>query len=36
MLTKLAFGEINNIFQDEFDKILSEELTNVRFYLSNN
>ena len=29
-----AFGELNNIFQDEFDKILSQQSTSVRFYLS--
>ena len=31
-----AFGELNNIFQDEFNKILSQQSTNVRLFLSNN
>ena len=31
---KRAFGELNNIFQDEFNKILSQQQTNVRFFLS--
>ena len=29
-----AFGELNNIFQDEFSKILSQQSTKVRFFLS--
>ena len=29
-----AFGELNNVFQDEFNKILSQESTNVRLFLS--
>ena len=33
---KRAFGELNNIFQDEFNKILSQQSTNVRFILSRN
>ena len=33
---KRAFGELNNIFQDEFNKILSHQSTNVRFFLSHN
>ena len=33
---KQAFGELNNIFQDEFNKILSQQSTNVRLVLSHN
>ena len=33
---KRAFGELNNIFQDEFNIILSQQSTNVRFFLSHN
>ena len=34
---KRAFGELNNILQDEFNKILSQQSTNVRFFfLSHN
>ena len=33
---KRAFGELNNVFQDEFNKILSQQSTNVRFFLSLN
>ena len=33
---KRAFGELNNVFQDEFNKILSQKSTNVRFFLSHN
>ena len=29
---KRVFGELNNIFQDEFDEILSKQSTNVRFF----
>ena len=29
---KRAFGELNNIVQDEFDKILSQQSRNVRFF----
>ena len=29
-------GKLNNIFQDEFHKILSQQSTNVRFFLSHN
>ena len=29
---KRAFGELNNISQDEFNKILSQQLMNVRFF----
>ena len=35
-VSKRAFGELNNIFQDEFDKIVSEQSTNVRFFLPHN
>ena len=31
---KRAFGELNIILQDEFNKILSQQSTNVRFFLS--
>ena len=31
---KQAFRELNNSFQDEFDKILSQQSMNVRFFLS--
>ena len=31
-----AFGKLNNIFQDEFNKTLSQQATNVRFFLSYN
>ena len=30
---KRAFGEVNNTFQDEFNKILFQQSTNVRFFL---
>ena len=33
---KRAFGELNNIFQEEFNIILSQQSTNVRFFLSHN
>ena len=33
---KRAFGEFYYIFQDEFDKIISQQSMNVRFFLSNN
>ena len=33
---KRAFGELNNISQDEFNKILSQQSMNVRFFLSHN
>ena len=33
---KRVFGELNNIFQGEFDIILSQQSTNVRFFLSHN
>ena len=33
---KQAFGELNKVFQDEFNKILSQQSTNVRFLLSHN
>ena len=33
---KPAFGELYNVFQDEFNKILSQQSTNVRFFLSHN
>ena len=29
-----AFGELNNIFQDEFNKTLPQQTTNVKFFLS--
>ena len=29
-------GELNNIFQDDLNKILSQQSTNVRFFLSHN
>ena len=29
---KRAFGELNNIFQDEFNKMLSQQSTNVIFF----
>ena len=29
-----AFGELNSIFQDEFNKILSQQLTQDRSYMS--
>ena len=32
---KGAFGELN-IFQDEFNKILSQQSTNVSFFLTHN
>ena len=31
---KRAFGELNDIFQDEFNKSLSQQSTTVRFFLS--
>ena len=31
---KRAFGELNNVFQDEFNEILSLQSMNVRFFLS--
>ena len=34
-VVKLAFGELNNIFQDEFNKNLQQS-TNVGFCLSHN
>ena len=30
---KQAFGELNNFFQDEFNKILSQQSTNVSFFV---
>ena len=33
---KRAFGEFNNIFQDEFNKRLLQHSKNVRFFLSHN
>ena len=33
---KRAFGELNNIFQDSFNKTLSQKSTSVRFFLSDN
>ena len=33
---KRAFGELNNVFKEEFDKILSQQSTNVRLFLSHN
>ena len=36
MLLSSPFGELNNIFQDEFNKILSQQSTNVRSCLSHN
>ena len=33
---KQAFDELNNIFQDKFKKILSQQSTSVRFFLSHN
>ena len=33
---KLAFDELNNLYQDEFNEILSQQSTNVRFFLSHN
>ena len=33
---KRAFGELNNIFRDEFNEILSQKSTNVRFFSSHN
>ena len=36
MLLSESFGELNNVFQDEFNKILSQQSTNVRFFLSHN
>ena len=33
---KRAFSELNNIFHDAFDKLLSLLLTNVWFFLSHN
>ena len=31
-----AFGKFTNIFLEEFNKILSQKSTNVRFFLSHN
>ena len=31
---KRAFGKLNNIFQEEFNKILSQQLTNVGFFIT--
>ena len=31
-IIKQAFSELDNIFQDEFNKILSQKSTNVRFF----
>ena len=33
---KRAFGELNNVFQDEFNKILSQELNECQILLSHN
>ena len=30
-IIKRAFGDLNNVFQEEFNKILSQQSTNVRF-----
>ena len=35
-IIKRAFGELNNIFQEEFDIMLSQQSTKVRFFLSHN
>ena len=32
---KLAKGSLNNIYQDSFNKILSQQLTHDRSYMSN-
>ena len=32
MLLGEPFGELNNIFQDEFNKTLFQKSTNVRFF----
>ena len=34
--TQLPIGEFNKIFQDEFNKILSKQSTNFRFFLPHN
>ena len=31
-----AFGEVNNAFHDEFNKIVSQQSTHIRFFLSHN
>ena len=31
---KPAFGELNNVFQDEFNNISSQQSTNIRFFLT--
>ena len=31
-----AFSELNNISQDEFNKILSQQSTNIKLFLSHN
>ena len=31
---KRAFGELINIFKDEFNKLLSQQSTNVRFFIT--
>ena len=33
---KQAFDELINIFQDEFNKVLSQQSTNARFFLPHN
>ena len=33
---KRAIGELDNIVQDEFNTILSQQSTNVKFFLSHN
>ena len=33
---KRAFGELNNVCKDEFNKFLSQQSTNVWFFLSHN
>ena len=35
-MKKMSLGGLNNIFQDEFNKILSQQSTNVRFFISHN
>ena len=36
IVIKRPFGELNNVFQDEFEIILSQHSTNVGFLLSHN
>ena len=35
-IIKRAFGELNNVFQDVFNKILSKKSTKARLFLSHN